>query len=80
MIVKLYMGNVFYRVNLVFLSDVLQKIGFSKKEIDIIKGCIIGPWIAPLVNGKPSKFSKALGVFDKTTPSPLFYISPWQTH
>lgn len=56
MIIKLDMANSFDRVNLGFFVVVLQRFGFSKKAIDIIKTCIVGPWIAPLINGRPSEF------------------------
>lgn len=56
MIIKLDMENAFDRVNLDFLMAVLQLFDFSEKAIDIIKACIVGPWISPLINGRSSEY------------------------
>lgn len=75
MILKLNMENDFDRVNLTFLFDVLHKFGFSKWIIDIIKACTIGPWIAPMINGRPSDFFQSSWGIRKGCPlSPLIYI------
>ena len=59
MLIKLDMKNAFGRVKLPFLYDVLLSFGFFPEFIDLIKACIEKPWIAPLVNGRPSNFFKA---------------------
>lgn len=74
-ILKLYMANDFDGVNLTFLFDVLHKFGFSKGIIDIIKACTIGPWIAPLINGRPSDFFQISRGLKQGFPlSPFLYI------
>lgn len=75
MIINLDMENSFDRVNMGFVVIVLQSFGFSKKEIDIIKACIVGPWIAPLVNGRPSEFFQSSRGLRQGCPlSPFLYI------
>jgi len=75
MIVKLDVANAFDRVNLGFIAIVLQRFGFSKRAIDIIKACIVGPWIAPLVNGRQSEyFQSSRGLRKGCTLSPFLYI------
>ena len=56
MLIKLDMANAFDRVKLSFLNKVLNAFGFSSAFIKLIKSCIDRPWIAPLVNGRPSNF------------------------
>ena len=53
MLIKLDMKNTFDRVKLSFLYRVLISFGFSTEFVYLIKVCIDGPWIAPLVNGRP---------------------------
>jgi len=75
MIVKLNVANAFDRINLGFISIVLQRFGFSKREIDIIKACIVGPWIAPLFNVRQSEyFQSSRGLHQGCSLSPLLYI------
>lgn len=75
MIVKLDMANAFNRINLGFLVAILQRFGFSKKVIDIIKACIACPWIAPLVNGRPSEyFQSSMGLRQGCPLSSFLYI------
>ena len=50
------MANAFDRVNHFFLFESMSKFGFSSRFIRWIKACISSPWIAPLVNGRPTKF------------------------
>jgi len=50
------MANAFDRVSLPYLTAVLKKFGFSNDIIDVISVCIMGPWIASLINGRPSDF------------------------
>lgn len=56
MIIKLDMANAFNRVNDQFLAAVLRKFGISNKFINIIMEFISNPWIAPLINGRPSRY------------------------
>ena len=51
MLIKLDMANAFDRVKLSFLCKV-----FSSAFINLIKACTDKPWIAPLVNGRPTNF------------------------
>jgi hypothetical protein len=59
MVIKLDMENAFDRVNQDFLKAVLQKFGFDTTFISWIDACISSPWIAPLINGRPTPFFKA---------------------
>ena len=58
MLIKLDMKNAFDRVKLPFLYDVLLSFGFSSEFVNLIKACTDGPWITPLVNGRPTDFFK----------------------
>ena len=59
MAIKLDLANAFDRVRHDFLFAVMGKFGFSQTFISWIKGCVGDPWIAPLVNGRPTNFFKA---------------------
>ena len=59
MLIKLDMKNAFDRVKLPFLYDVLLSFGFFSEFVNLIKACTNGPWIAPLLNGRPTDFFKA---------------------
>ena len=75
MIIKLDMTNAFNRVRHSFLLQVLTTFSFSYVFIRIIKACIGEPWIAPLVNGKPSSYFKAMrGIRHGCPLSPFLYI------
>lgn len=75
MVIKLDMANAFDRVNHIFLVVVLQKFGISSKFIDIIMTCITNPWIAPLINGRPSNFFQSSRALRQGCPlSPFLYI------
>lgn len=75
MIVKLDMANDFDRVNHNFLAKALKRFGFSTNLIEIIQACISNPWIAPLINGRPSKFFQITrGLRQGCSLSPFFYI------
>lgn len=75
MIIKLDMANVFDRVNHSFLIKVLLTFGFSPHFVHLIKACIDNSWIAPLVNGRPSKFFQAQrGIRQGCPLSPFLYI------
>ena len=54
-ILKLNKENAFDRVIHSFPFFVLDKLGFSRDFIDLIKACIHKRWIAPLVNGRPEQ-------------------------
>ena len=75
MVIKLDMANAFDRVNHNFLTVALQKFGISPKFIDIIMACISNPWIAPLINGRPSRyFQSTRGLRQGCSLSSFLYI------
>jgi len=75
MVIKLDMANAFDRVNRNFLSKVLLTFGFSPAFVQLIKACIDNPWIAPLVNGRPTNFFQAKrGIRQGCLLSPYLYI------
>ena len=54
---------------------VLERFGFPPAFISQIQACITSPWIAPLINGRPSAFFKASrGVRQGCPLSPFLYI------
>ena len=59
MLIKLNMANAFDRVKLSFLYSILHYFGFIPTFINLIKACTDKPWIAPLVNGRPTNFFQA---------------------
>ena len=59
MLIKLDMANAFGRVKLSFLYQIIFSFGFNSAFINLIKACIVKPWIAPLVNGRPAHFFQA---------------------
>eukprot|EP00253_Pinus_taeda_P015500 PITA_15500 len=74
MVIKLDLANAFDRVKHEFLFMVMKKMGFSSAIINWIKACIASPWIAPLVNGRPSDFFQASRGLRQGYPlSPLLY-------
>ena len=74
MIIKLDLANAFDRVRYDFLFAVMSKFGFSPAFINWVKGCVCGPWIAPLVNGRCTSFFQASRGLRKGCPlSPLLY-------
>lgn len=75
MVIKLDMAKAFDRVHHSFLFQVLKKFGFNMEFINWVKSCIGGPWIAPLVNGRPTGFFLgSRGLCQGCPLSPLFYI------
>eukprot|EP00253_Pinus_taeda_P001989 PITA_01989 len=52
-VLKLDLANAFDRVRHSFLFAVLRKMGFDPAFISTIASCISGPWISPLINGRP---------------------------
>ena len=58
-VIKLGMENAFDQVKHSFLFTVLHSFGFSSAFLNLIKACINNPWIAPLVNGRPTNFFQA---------------------
>jgi len=59
MLIKLDMSNDFDQVKLSFLYKILLYFGFSAEFVNLIKACTHRPWLAPLVNGRPSNFFQA---------------------
>lgn len=75
MIIKLDMANAFDRVNRAFLCRVLISFGFSTQFVNLLKACMNNPWIAPLINGRPTTFFKAKrGIRQGCPLSPYLYI------
>lgn len=75
MLIKLDMANAFDRVNRLFLCKVLLSFGFSQHFVQLIKACIESPWIAPLINGRPTNFFQAQrGIRQGCPLSPFLYI------
>jgi hypothetical protein len=74
MIIKLDLANAFDRVNHSFLFEVMRKFGFDQPFVNWIKACIGSPWIAPMVNGRVTKFFQASRGLRQGCPlSPLLY-------
>ena len=59
MLIKLDMANAFDKVKHSLLFSFLHSFGFSFAFLNLIKYCINNPWIAPLVNGRPTNFFQA---------------------
>ena len=75
MLIKLDMENAFDRVKFSFLFSVLRSFGFSPAFINLIKACVDKPWIAPLVNGRPTNFFQATrGLCQGSPLSSFLYI------
>ena len=74
MVIKLDLANAFNRVRHDFLFAVMGKFSFAKGFISWVKACIVSPWIAPLVNGRPTEFFQASRGLRQGCPlSPLLY-------
>ena len=74
-ILKLDLANAFDRVRHSFLIAVLKKMGFELPFISLITACISGPWISPLVNGRPGEaFQSSKGLRQGCALSPYLFI------
>ena len=75
MLINLDMKNAFDRVKLPFLYRVLLAFGFNPEFVNLIKACTESPWIAPLANGRRTKFFQASRGLRQGFPlSPFLYI------
>ena len=75
MAIKLDLANAFDRLRHSFIILVLKKFCFPSVFINQVQACITSPWIAPLINGRPSEFFKASRGVRKGCPlSPFLYI------
>ena len=69
------MKNAFDRVNHFFLFEIMSNFRFSKRFVTWVKACISRQWIAPLVNGRPSKFfHETRGLQEGYLMSPFLYL------
>ena len=74
-VLKLDLANAFDRVRHSFLIVVLNKLGFETPFINLIVACISGPWISPLMNGRPGEaFQSSRGLRQGFPLSPYLFI------
>ncbi|KAL0393382.1 UNVERIFIED_CONTAM: Retrovirus-related Pol polyprotein from type-1 retrotransposable element R2 [Sesamum radiatum] len=72
---KLDMAKAYDRVQWQFLYNVLRKMGFNEKWIQLVKNCIEQCWFSVLVNGdKAGFFSSSRGVRQDDPISPSLFI------
>jgi hypothetical protein len=75
MIIKIDMANAFDRVSHSFLLAIMKKFSFSPIFIAWVSTCISSPWIAPMINGHPTRFFKiSRGLREGCFLSLLLYI------
>ena len=75
MAIKLDLANAFDRLRHAFIIMVIQKFGFPDAFIKQVQACITSPWIAPLINGRPSElFKAARGLRQGCLLYPFIYI------
>eukprot|EP00253_Pinus_taeda_P024410 PITA_24410 len=74
-VLKLDLANAFDRVRHSFLFAVLRKMGFNFAFISTITACISGPWISPVINGRPcDAFQSSRGLRQGCPLSPYLFI------
>ena len=75
MAIILDLANAFDRLSHYFILMVQKKFGFPPTFINQVQSCINSPWIALLVNGRPTDFFKASrGIRQGCPLSPFLYI------
>jgi hypothetical protein len=74
MIIQVYLANAFDILRHNFLFKLMENFGFTPAFVNGIKACIGSPWIAPLVNGRVTKFFQSSRGLRQGFPlSPLLY-------
>ena len=74
-ILKLDLANAFDRVQHSFLLVFLKKMGSAPPFINLVQACISGPWISPLINGRPGpSFQSSRGLRQVCPLSPYLFI------
>ena len=75
MAIKLDLANAFDKLRHSFIVMVMERFGFPSVFINQFQACISSPWIASLINGRPTEFFKASrGVRQGCPLSPFLYI------
>ena len=75
MVVKLDLACAFDRVRHDFLFAAMSNFGFNQRFINWVKACISNPWIAPLINGRPTSFFRASRGLRQGCPlSPVLFV------
>eukprot|EP00253_Pinus_taeda_P004040 PITA_04040 len=74
-VLKLDLANAFDIVRHSYLYAILHKMGFDPSFTTMIAACITGPWISPLINGRPcSAFQSSRGLRQGCPLSPYLFI------